>query len=80
MKMTPHSQWTEDVRLGFGGAGPKAKMYETKRGMAVAQPAEEFKGELISVELFLEVSVEEPVRFLAPDWDTAEFLIESLIE
>lgn len=84
MKITHRRDWGEGMRSGFAGAGPNAKAYEGVNGFAIVEPAEEFDGQLIGVELFLAPGLEDEagdgVRFLCPDWDTVNFLLEALLD
>jgi hypothetical protein len=80
MKITHRRDWGEGMRSGFAGAGPNAKAYEGENGFAIVEPAEEFDSQLIGVELYLGEDAEDAVRFLCPDWDTVEFMLEALLD
>ncbi len=80
MEVTHHRDWSEQLRSGFAGAGANARAYQSADGesMAVAEPAEEFEGELIAVEYYPPGSDGTGIHFLAPDWDTVQELLERL--
>jgi hypothetical protein len=80
MKKTLHRDWSTEDRQVFSAASDKAVKYEGIRGdeLAIADPADDFEGELIGVEFYPENS-DEPARFLSPDWDTVDYLLERLL-
>jgi hypothetical protein len=79
MKITHHRDWSEGTRSGFAGAGENARLYEGENGIAIVEAAEEFDGQLFAVELYLG-DAEDAVNFLCPDWDTVDFMLETLLD
>lgn len=81
MKVTHRRDWPDGLKSGFAGAGPDARAYQSDDGenLAIVEPAEEFDGQLLAVEWFVDPE-NDPIRFLCPDQETVDFMLEALLE